>query len=596
MLLLELAIQGVRSLPAIQLKIQPQAHAIVATRQVLASLTRALRALLVGVDESAPVLLAPGANMAQAAVTFRSADRTIFRLGRDLCTGRARLSQYSADTRTFVTLTEDTQEATQLLRVRAGLCDSTTFDQAFIFASDQFPSRTDVAGLMQPRGSVAKAEDGDTQQRIAELEQQLRSSHATDGLEFDLDGLQKQRFALDDQLQRLADPDTGVARAQADLARQAALPADFGDRYARYREIVARREQDLKRWDEEQKRLATSDERARQPVLHKGLVAAGSALGLAGLMTSLILGGRWRYLALVDIPSFGLAAALLWRYFDRRDWLTGQTRRGARYAERRQRIIDRDADIVTMVENTMRELGLDSQREVDAAVAARRQAEEAVRLAFVARSENDTTAERDALLAQRSELDSKIATIEEQLQQAGLGINIGALRVELAQLRVSKGEEPLPITVPVSAGEQAAQLVAMFTRHACDLWLVDAVAANERLVSVAASVLASITSRQLLAIEFATSSLIVRAANGHTFAWQELPNETRDTVYAALRLALVVGCDERSCMPAIVTDAPEIDWMAAVVPSELGQRGRQVLLLTDDATHVGAGVPTTSLT
>ena len=592
MLLLELAIQGVRDLPAAQLKLNPNANAVAAQPLALQALARAIRSLLVGPSERAPVLLAPGAKMAQAAVTLMSHDHIIYRLGRDLVNGRARLSRHSRETNGFVSVTEDSIEATQLLRSSAGLCDGATFDQAFLFDCDQLPSHT--PGPSSAPRMLAKAPAPDLQRRLSEIEAQLAAQSHTAAIEFELDGVQKRTFAIDDELRSLGDPDIAVKQAQENLARFAALPADFGEQYTLYRELVARRDENLKRWQVEQQRFDKVADNLPEPVGGHRWVWLSALAGVVGLLAGIGLGGRFRYLALLDIPAFGVVAAVLWQRLGRRDREVARERQSARSQERRDKITQRNAAAITAVESKLRELGLDTAPEVETLIDARKQAEETVRRAFAARAESAAGERRAQLLAQRQALGATIAGLEEQLVKAGSGIDMGAMRAEAAQLRgrIAGGS---PAALPAAAvGDEFPGLRATIVRNACDLWSVAETVASERLAGLTANILAVITGGQLTSIELSARDALVRSADGREFRWGELARETRDTLYVALRLGLVAGCDERARMPAVIVDCAAPAWFAAVTQPQLAQGG-QVLVLTDDPSRLEPNMPVTRL-
>ncbi|MBN1962404.1 MAG: hypothetical protein JW841_15835 [Deltaproteobacteria bacterium] len=597
-LLLELAIQGVENLPVIQLKLQPQANAFVASSPILNTFTRALRVLLVGVDDHYQIQPGLDANIAQAAVTLKAADGTIYRLGRDLHTGRARVSQYLDTQRKFELLSDDTLEVMQILHTRTGLCENTLFDQVFTFSKSQLLARKNSNSAQNLVKTHNTSSTNETSARIAEIEDQLKICDNTDKLEFELDGLQKQRFAIDDELSQLDKPDSFVEQAQANSARYATLPADFLERYAMYNKSIERREQDLQRWEEAQNRLAPSEEREQLIKMPRKWFWSSIILGTLAIAAALFLGKNWRYLALIDIPTYGIATVILWQYFTRYDWRASQRRRSKRFAKRHQQILDRDSTLITSVERILEDWGFGSQKEVEAAVNAKHQAEEQARQAFMARTDNDHTLTSDELVSKRNAIDSKIATIEEQLQKSSIGINVGALRAELRQLRdgIIQPLEPDAIDLESSQSESNNQLVADFTRQACDLWLVDPLTANKRLTGISSSLIGSISLQQIVAIELNPTEILLKTADGRSLSFNDASFEFSEVVYVALRLALVIGCDERNYNPVIINSTHENNWMTKTIPTELLQRKLQFILLAESESCINTiNIPITRI-
>ncbi|MEO0815040.1 MAG: hypothetical protein AAFY60_19425, partial [Myxococcota bacterium] len=249
-----------------------------------------------GYDPASVRLAAAGARSTRAVVTFQSADESVFRLVRDIVRGSAQLLRYDSDSRDFVPVATDAMEIAQFLRGRVGVPSRDVFTQAFVIRKKDLPSQQSAPAITAPSPSPVQSQgpkplsDKDRAQLQKRLEQLKRALHAherVEMLEYDLDGLQKRRFDLEDQLSRRDMDRTAVDEAQqryTSLRYLEELPDDFALKVEHYHEATQRRDQELDRWEREREELErVSRAISVEPVAGDWRLWAGLGLGALAL-------------------------------------------------------------------------------------------------------------------------------------------------------------------------------------------------------------------------------------------------------------------------------------------------------------------------
>lgn len=578
----ELALQGIGDLvDAAQARLTPGYNALLAPRERAATVVLALDELLFadGFRPEAASLAAPGAASSRAAATLETSDGSTFRIVRDLASGAVRLTSWDKAKNQYVPVSTVAAEIGQFLRGRLGMPSRRGFGSAFVLRAADLPSawgaNKDTAPNAAPPSASPRVDTAAQRARLTEVEAQLVASEAGQKIEWELDGLQKRRFEIDDELGKLRFDDRALAEAQALSEQLAFLDAAGGEallhRHEAYEGLVARRNTDMKRWEEEREHLMRTTPTGRPAsVVRDWRVYGGLGAGLLAIGIGAVLGSVWRYVALLDIPAFGLAVWSLWQHIEQREQLAAGRRRVALSDERRAKILARDAEEITAVEALLAKLDLQSADEIRDALARRAQAQQALAAAREARQQATENPRVAALTAEKRVLDRKIATMEERLAAGAVEASeIAALRDEARRLRtmLDAPQGPTPTTTAqVAPDEDLRQQVARWLGGVQDLWLTDVSELLPVLAKHASTLVAKLTSGRLTALRLAhTGTLEVVSVQGESRSWSSLAPGARDTVFLAVRGGLVAALDQARRLPVVVDVPSDLVWGGAPV-------------------------------
>ncbi len=300
----------------------------------------------------------PNANFAavapaRAGVMFTHQGET-YRLLRDLSTGAAQLAMKNAQG--LATIAEGASEVCARLRSDFSVPGEEIFDTLLVLSSTDFPSQADKpSGAGRPR---------------AQIEQEIKTLRAQSGsgskaLEYELDGLQKQRFAWEDlqgQRQRLVDE---ANRARARLQGGEALdglPENFAGLVADFHQAKSKRETELAAIAEPEDALPPAQP---APLGKQAPFWAAILSGLVLLVLCFVLPGQWRFVGLLDVAAFGWAAIVAWLWVTDAEAFVDASTRGRRHAELRLRIEERFTAKTALVKQTMATLRLEANEIVE---------------------------------------------------------------------------------------------------------------------------------------------------------------------------------------------------------------------------------------
>ncbi|MBI3178242.1 MAG: hypothetical protein HYZ27_01190, partial [Deltaproteobacteria bacterium] len=398
-----------------------------------------------------------------------------------------------------------------------------------------------------------------------------------DKLDFELDGLQKQRVEIGDKLKSMAFDRAALSEAEAQMKRLRrfdGIPDDFPARYEACQQLKSRREADLKRWQAE-RALSERDLKATTiaPLLRDWRLWAGLALGTLAVVVAAAVGGRVRWVALADIPAYGLAAFVLYRGLSQREEREQARRRLVLSDQRKAKIEERDRKEIEAVDELAKSAGLASLAEVRTAVKTRSE----VRKTLAAEERGAEQAGKDprlkGLLEQRSMLGEQITALEERLTGMSAGqSDAAALRSEALGLR--KELAALELAKPVArVDKESTTPFATWLSAALDLLLTDRASAAKSLGERASLMVRPLSGNKLAQVLLAhDGSARIQAAEGAPAAWEAMPPAVQDLAYLALRGALFLAVDAKLRMPLICGE------LAAALPG--GIDTAQILLAT----------------
>jgi hypothetical protein len=627
MVILELAVQGIRGLaPSVRIAFK-QGYTLLQAQQKGGSIWRLVEALCYAdgrTDTSA--LIAPGASQARAGLTFQGRDGVTYRLVRELG-GQGTLARMDAGTGKFVPITNDGGEIAQYLRATLGLPTRGAYEQAFSILSGGWPSQRSagpaspsakpgvnaVRGLgndavtLTPRTAQPVADVAAARITLDELRKELEGTKEIDDLQYRLDGVQKRVYELGTQVNKL---DQLRAQAQqAETALQSApspeqlgLPANVAERAARMETLEKQRDDQLRRLKAEREKFLGRD--SSVPPLYKeppfmGAMAAGAlTLGLG-----VTLGQGWRPLSLLDIPAFGIAAVCAVRWVGEVQANESLGRRKSHYDDREKQICDAYENEVMSVKTAMKILEVGSPGELIDLFAQRqvlqRQLEDAT--SQLATLENDPTlaeAQRELIQtqAEQTQIDARLS------QLAGYARPTHVVEGEIETLQASivaaergtsspteRSVDLAPAAKPVEPAP-AEDPIPKLLDSTRDLFVTDLPTLVMLVVPRASQYAAALTERRVSTLEVdAAGKATAVGANGKVPLGKLSPQD-RDLVYLAVKVALMEKYTERAKLPYFVDDdfaqfsANQVVLIGRVL-KHLGTRAQVVHLTTSKATE-----------
>ncbi len=288
-------------------------------------------------------LLAPGAKAGGAAVTFVGNDQTTYRIARQLG-GPGALERLNPATSQVERVSEHAVDIAQYLRGQAQLLPRTTFEQLFCFTRAQLPtvrpkpkppiaktpSATQLPALkmsaLQQQQVLPASDLPAAEAKAKALERELVAAKEVEALQYRVDELVSATFELEAKLKKRDALKAKVQQAKADLANaptaeRLGLPPDIIERARRYPRVVRQYQEALAKVEAERAAAerAEPDAAPRQAtVWDDPRFWAGIVIGIAAVVASRFLPEPLRWLALLDIPAFGVSAFVAIRHLDER--------------------------------------------------------------------------------------------------------------------------------------------------------------------------------------------------------------------------------------------------------------------------------------
>jgi hypothetical protein len=554
--LLELAVQGVAGLQESgRFTLRPGLNALGGTDRASQAFLQTLEALLFA---DGPQL--SGGPGAKAALTFLAGDGQTYRLV-GVGNGSRAMSRLDSTAGRFVPQPAD-PPAAKLLR-DLGLPERRLFEQLFLLsgplpvapvpverpaelraASPGIESR--FAELVDQMGANKPSTPAAIRERLTQVEKEDSDAAEIESLQFQLDGLQQQLFQAEDALKGLEGLEAEVKRLDADLA---SLP-DVGDEklalIKRLPNLAQKREEALKRLTEERITLEQHKDVGSLAGLTKhrlfvaSLIVGAAAIAVAVAGSTLV--PAIRFIALLDIPAFGISAVVVVRRLSEMRQHEGVGRKLALLAEREGRIQKTFAVEAREATSLMKSLNLD---DISAA-------EEAVgRRAAVAKRRDDarTKLERaqaeDAAAGRRTLRDrvrAEVTDFEEKLtafggyrrDRAEIRRELDSLRAELSKLTGGAlGDMELSLDDSRAADEAAALF-----RQAAELFAMTPGMLLTTVKDRASQLVFGLTDKRCGAIGFAPDGQVTLQRSGEaSLLFSGLAPKDKGLVLLAARLA-----------------------------------------------------------
>jgi len=636
MVILELAIQGVKGLaPSVRLAFK-QGYTLLQPQQPGGSLWKLFEALFYAdgrVDTSS--LVAPGAPIARAGLTFQGRDGTTYRLVRELG-GAGTLARMDAGTGKFVPITQDAAEIAQYLRSTCGLPTRGAYEHAFSITPAGWPSKqaapaggvpkisaafpalqSSSAQLMSASArTVQPATDVNAAKAmLVQLKKELDGTKEIDELQFKLDGAQKRVFDLDGKVRKLDElrKQLDQARATAEAAPspvKMGLPENIAESAARMEGLEKQRDDQLRRLEREREQFLGKNFNV-EPLYKDQAFGASMGIGLLTLIIGVALGHAWRYLSLLDIPSFGMAAVLAIRWIGDVQGSESAGRRKSHYNDREKQIQDNFENEVLSVKTAMKLLGVESPGQLIETFAQRQLLERQMQDAAAQLSELESDPSVAEAQREMNEVQLEQGKIEARLSElSGYGRPSHAVEAEIEeveasiqaalnpQARAAPTPTPAEATRPPTGQTPAIQPpaedpVPKLLDATADLFGADVATMGPLIAPRAAQYLAALTERRLGAVEIdAKGRAQVATQAGKKHAGMLDANE-RDLLYLAVKVALMEKYAERAKLPYLIDDdfsgfPPAQQALIGRVLKHVGTKAQVVHLCAGNATEAMA--------
>jgi hypothetical protein len=488
--------------------------------------------------------------------------------------------------------------------------------------------------------------------RLQEIEALRKNTKDVGALEFELDGLQKKIFELDARRKPLLDAThalDGIGAQLTALSHLDNLPADFLEQSTTLQKHTAEHNQARDRLGAERARLIEtadhlSDEvsglrqrggpRPLAAAQHNPFVKSGVLAGVGAIFVGAVGGfavDALRYVALLDIPAFGVAVFGGVRLLSDLEEGASVRMKLARLDREQKSLDDKFAIDKELMLRLLERAGVKAEGLGEVQALWRRRADLQAQREAAQRTLDDLTAAGDAatLAAEVEQASARMRELEEELANAGQsdGGAAAALDEEVRELEELLGAEPSSSSErkptldelfgpPSNSGrlpaapEAPAPVVAVavdvgqrIARIASDLLVATLDDTCTRLAPRASQMVNALTDRRFREVRFGAKAevSVVDSVAGEALPFTQLPPGDRDLVVLALRLSVVEAYTKASPgqnrMPLVFDrtfDAFPVEKAAMFVRvMQFIAQGTQVICLTAQPQIAAAG-PTVS--
>jgi len=568
----EFALQGVRGfLPSVRVSLKPGYWTLLPNTPgaPLVGLTSEL-CFPDGRGGDARYASADGGNTSKAALWIVGRDRTTYRILREL--GRAgSLHRVNASTRGHDLVTEEPTEMAQFLRAQVGFPPRGRYETLFTFTPAQIPSKRPKKSAP---GSGARAGGGgaavpDTpvdpaqaRARLVELEKELAVSSEVERLQFRADGVSAQIFQLETKVKAAEGLEGQLADArralqQAPTVEGLGLIPDIVERSKTFSALVAKVDETLAKLEAE-RQLDVVKAPTPAPLQRDGRFWAGMAVGAAALFTGATLTGPAKFIALLDIPAFGLAALVALKRVEDLQWSELAVRRGDRLEDRERQIREQFETDAQPVRNAMKILGVEQPHEIVAAL------EEHSRYAAgVAELEKRLQAaklnpEYVAAATQLAELRAEQESLNAKLTEKGSYVRDARdVEREMARMREALAPAPRRVSspgVPAATADGLDDFTPALVGAAADLLTTDVPTLAARIAERCAQYTTALTDRRVEGIDITHEGQGLARVGGKRVPVGQVDPRDVDWVWLALRLTLLERLVSHEPMPVLLED------------------------------------------
>jgi hypothetical protein len=431
-----------------------------------------LRGLLfaTGFDPQNP--FATSTHDVKASCLLHESDGVSFRLLRDLRSGAAQLARGTDGQ--FTPVADGADEVWHVLHGQASIPSRACFEALYWLGADAFVDDTRLVPRslsLLDAGAMGRSKE----QIKAEIEalRGQRSGATARELEFELDGLQKQRYAYEEVSQRRQVFVNRLSQVDRELEKGGlldALPKNFDDMamtFDAYKQKFT--DERTRLLDEQREREGRGRPYSPQPLLTDAKFMGGLVGGFVLLGISAFLDGDLRLIGLLDVAPWGLAAVQALGFVNDLEAGDKYDQRLRLIDERVKRIEQKFESDTLVLRNAVTSLGVERPLDVSALIA-RRRTMKSERLKIQEELETfDAGAGKTLSLAEVATLDRKMALLEDKLSSLSIGSTPEELDKRLAALEAELAEEPkeaqvatlTPRSGPPPFAEQMRALTAL---------------------------------------------------------------------------------------------------------------------------------------
>jgi len=568
----EFALQGVRGfLPSVRVSLKPGYWTLLPNTPgaPLVGLTSEL-CFPDGRGGDARYASAEGGNTSKAALWIVGRDRATYRILREL--GRSgSLHRVNANTRGHDLVTEEPTEMAQFLRAQVGFPPRGRYETLFTFTPGQIPSKRpkkSAPGGARAGGGVGAVPDtpvdpAQARARLVELEKELAVSSEVERLQFRADGVSAQIFQLETKVKAAAGLEQQLADArralqQAPTVEGLGLIPDIVERSKSFPALVAKVDETLAKLEAE-RQLDVVKAPTPAPLQRDGRFWAGMAFGAAALFAGATLTGPLKFVALLDIPAFGLAALVALKRVEDLQWAELAVRKGDRLGDRERQVREQFETDAQPVRNAMKILGVEQPHEIVAAL------EEHGRYsAGVAELEKRLQAaklnpEYVAAATQLAELKAEQEALNARLAEKGSYVRDARdVEREMARMREALAPAPRRMSSPGVPASQSADGLDDFTpglmSAAADLLTTDVPTLAGRIAERCAQYTNALTDRRVEGIDITHEGEGMARVGGKRVPVGEVDPRDVDWVWLSLRLTLLERLVSHEPMPVLLED------------------------------------------
>ena len=569
----EFALQGVRGfLPSVRVSLKPGYWTLLPNTPgaPLVGLTSEL-CFPDGRGGDARYASSEGGTTSKAALWIVGRDRATYRILREL--GRSgSLYRVNAATRGHDLVTEEPTEMAQYLRAQVGFPPRGRYETLFTFTPGQLPSKRPKrpaaagarpGGAGPPPAPEAPVDPAQARARLAELEKELVLATEVERLQFRADGVSAQIFQLETKVKSAQALEQELAEAkralqQAPTVESLGLIPDIVERAKTFSAQVAKVDETLAKLEAE-RQLDVVKAPTPTPLQRDGRFWAGMALGAAALFTGASVTGSLKYIALLDIPAFGLAALVALKRIEDLQWAELAVRRGDRLGDRERQVREQFETDAQPVRNAMKILGVEQPHEIVGAL------EEHGRWAGkVADLEQRLQAARlnpeyVAAATQLAELRAEQESLNARLAEKGSYVR-DAREVErdMARMREALAPAPRRVSSPGAPAAQAPEALDDFTpglmSAAADLLTLDVPTLAARIAERCAQYTTALTDRRVEGLDITHEGQGMARVAGKQVPVSQIDARDMDWVWLALRLTLLERLVSQEPMPVLLED------------------------------------------
>jgi hypothetical protein len=538
--LTELLYQKVKDLAGQgQLSLKPGYVAVVSKSP---SLRPAVVATLFPGPDDHKRLMIDSASPTRIGVGFLSADKTAYRLLRELGADR-QLLKFDPARKSFGLLTDNALEIEAFLRVQCGLPSPDHYTSFFVVDSAELPS-------VRQRGSGAMEEMVD-QVKVKQLKDELEMTRKYEGLQDRLYKVQQRLLELAAAEKQLADAQKLFDDAKAELARMpwtAEQMDQLTERALHAKDDQVKRDTALAELAQKKQHSIRHTPPPADPFLTNPWFYGGMAAGV--LLDGVAFFTRHPAVALLALLPFTAALVAVLRFIEADEADKQAAQFGKELKEREETIQRRFKEEQAQLKSAMRAANVDTPR---ALLEVFKEREKHVGKHDTAKAGLDRVRKNpllERLPVEMPLLKSEKAALEQQVIVQGFARPIGEIETDLKDAlglgAFKRGGMLVPEQdLPKHLVNQAAELLNL---SADSLW--------EEIGPRLTQFLTALTDRRVVGGKSdGASGMILSAPDGKTGPFHKLPFPLKDFAYASLRLTLIERVVGYKRLPLLVDDA-----------------------------------------